>query len=113
MESFEEKLIKTKIVIDEYVGCFSNDYKFLFLIDKMNINQPKQICEKLNMAKSNLALLASKLKFLRYISQTKINNKEILYNITDIGKRKLQEKIEKLQISTEKQELIAKIIKNL
>lgn len=99
MDQLTELLAKVKIALDVYMKKLSNSLKMLFCIGKMGIDSPKMIGEKLGMAKSNVAILAGKLKLQKYIKQTKVNNKEIKYTITDLGQKKLEEKLEKLKIS--------------
>lgn len=110
MEKFEEFISKLKITIDHYLNDFGNSFKMLFCIGKMGIKSPKNVGEKLNMAKSNVAILAGKLKFLKYIKQTKINKKEIEYSVTDLGMKKLDEKLEKIEVDEEEKQ---KIVENM
>ena len=97
-EIIGSKLVKVKMLVDSIIGSFSNTYKILFLISELCINTPKAICDMLNMAKSNLALLASKLRVQKYIEQDKtgFSSKNITYSITDLGKNKLSNKLKKI-----------------
>lgn len=95
-----KSLIKTKILVDYLIEDFSNCYKLLFMVEELKLSSPKQLCAGLHMAKSNLAVLAGKLRLLKYLEQHKSsdNQKEITYKVTSLGKSKLENKI-KEQIS--------------
>lgn len=92
------KLVKIKMLIDNAIGTFNNTYKTLFVIQVLKINTPKAICDILNMAKSNLALLASKLRVQKYIEQDKtgLSCKNITYSVTSLGASKLNSKLAKI-----------------
>lgn len=110
------KLVKIKMLIDSIVGTFSNAYKMLFAIAVLKINTPKAICDILNMAKSNLTLLASKLRLQKYIDQDKngLSCKNITYSVTSLGKTKLNVKLNKIganspqDITAQIEQIIAK-----
>ena len=99
------KLVKVKMLIDNIIGTFNNTYKILFAICVMGINTPKAICDLLNMAKSNLALLAGKLKLQKYIDQDKfgISSKNITYFVTPMGENKLNAKLKKIGAASPKE----------
>lgn len=110
--NFMSLLLKIKMLIDHYIEDFGNSFKLLFLVSELGLRSPKELCNTLNMAKSNLALLASKLKSENLLVQEKTqdNNKEIFYKVTPLGKNKLDEKIEAIKIDNEaKKELISKL----
>ncbi len=97
-ENLGKILAKIKLFVDGLIGSFSNSYKILFAISELCITTPKDLCDTLNMAKSNLAILASKLRLQKYIEQHKdeTNQKHISYSITELGKSKLQAKLKKI-----------------
>ena len=110
--SFVALLLKIKMLIDHCIQDFSNSFKILFLVSELGLRSPKELCNVLNMAKSNLAILASKLKSENFLVQEKIetNNKEIYYKVTPLGQSKLEAKIEQIKIDNKvKQELISKL----
>lgn len=109
---FTVLLLKLKMLIDNVIEDFSNSFKILFLVSELGLRSPKELCKVLNMAKSNLAILASKLKSEQFLEQEKtdFNNKEIYYSVTPLGKSKLDQKIESIKIdSKQKEELICKL----
>lgn len=110
--SFMSLLIKIKMLVDHFIEDFGNSFKVLFLVSELGLKFPKEICKVLNMAKSNLAILASKLKNENFLTQEKNDNnkKEIYYKVTPLGKSKLDEKIEAIKIDSKaKQELISQL----
>ena len=110
MDKLTELIAKLKISLDVYLDKLSNSLKMLFCIAKLGINSPKLVGERLDMAKSNVAILAGKLKLQKYIKQTKVNKKEICYEITELGMKKLDEKLEKMKLSEkDKKELLVDI----
>lgn len=110
---FTKSLIKAKILIDYLIEDFNNSYKFLFMVDELNLNSPKELCIGLNMAKSNLAVLAGKLRLLKYLEQHKSgdNQKEIIYKVTPLGRTKLQNKISEKNLSAEDKNKIVGMLK--
>ena len=60
--SFMSLILKIKMLIDHFIEDFGNSFKVLFLVSELGLRSPKELCKVLNMAKSNLAILASKLK---------------------------------------------------
>lgn len=110
--NFITLLLKIKVLIDHYIEDFGNAFKILFLVGELGLRSPKELCNVLNMAKSNLAILASKLKSQNYLIQEKTedNNKEIFYSVTTTGQDALQKKIQEIKISAkQKEELISKL----
>ncbi len=109
---FMSLLLKIKMLIDHFIEGFSNGFKVLFLVSELGLKSPKELCDVLNMAKSNLASLANELKNDNFLVQEKCedNKKRIYYKVTPLGKQKLEEKIAEIKIdSKEKAELIEKI----
>ncbi len=112
MKNFMSLLLKVKVMLDHYIEDFSNSFKILFLVSELGLRSPKDLCNVLNMAKSNLAILASKLKNDNFLIQEKTdsNQKEIFYKVTPLGKTKLDEKIEEMKLDNQtKKELISKL----
>lgn len=112
INSFNSFLIKVKTMIDHFVSDFNNSFKVLYLVSELNMRSPKEICSTLNMAKSNLAIIAAELKQNNYLQQYKAenNNKEIVYEITELGRSKLNDKIKTININdTDKEDFISKI----
>lgn len=110
--NFMSLLLKIKMLVDHYIEDFGNSFKLLFLVSELGLRSPKELCNTLNMAKSNLALLAGKLKSEKLLVQEKTedNNKEIFYRVTPLGKSKLDEKIDNIKINSEaKKELISQL----
>ena len=110
--SFMSLILKIKMLIDHFIEDFGNSFKVLFLVSELGLRSPKELCKVLNMAKSNLAILASKLKSENFLIQEKTenNNKEIFYKVTPLGKSKLDQKIEEIKLDNKaKEELISKL----
>lgn len=109
---FMSLLIKIKMLIDHVIEGFGNSFKVLFLVSELGLKSPKELCEVLNMAKSNLASLANELKNDNFLVQEKCedNKKKIYYKVTPLGKQMLEQKISEIKIdSKEKAMLIEKI----
>ena len=113
MKNFTENICKLKLTIDHYFDNFSNSYKLLFCVEKMKITSPKEVSKFLNMAKSNLAILAGKLRLQKYLVQEKINKKEIFYRVTPLGQQKLEEKLTKFDLEDKDEQVISDAIKNV
>ena len=109
MNNYIDTIAKLKLTLDHHLSKFSKSYKLLFCVEKMGITSPKEVSAFLNMAKSNLAILAGKLRLQKYLVQQKINKKEIRYKVTPLGQIKLDEKLQKLKISSTDQAQINKI----
>lgn len=112
---FISLILKIKMCIDHVVEDFSNSFKMLFLVSELGLQSPKQLCKALNMAKSNLAILAGKLKSQNFLTQEKTqeNNKEICYKVTPLGKSQLDEKIDSIKIDSKTKEHLLGQIKQL
>ncbi len=97
---FASELLKVKLISDYLIDDFSNSYKVLFLISELNVCSPKDLCRILKMAKSNLAVLAGKLRLVKFIEQKKQadNQKEIIYFVTPLGREKLNNKLKSIVI---------------
>ncbi|MBQ8468132.1 MAG: winged helix-turn-helix transcriptional regulator [Clostridia bacterium] len=113
MKNFTELIAKLKIILDHYLDSVNNSFKVMFCIEKMNIHSPKDISMLLNIAKSNLTILVSKLRIQRYITQIKVNKKEISYSLTELGREKLNNKINSIKIAEEDKEFILKNLQNV
>lgn len=100
MKDFVSLLLKIKVMIDHCIEDFSNSFKLLFLVSELGIKAPRDLCDVLHMAKSNLAILANKLKGEEFLVQEKslMNKKEIFYKVTPLGKSTLDSKIEEIKI---------------
>lgn len=102
---FSRNIVELKLISDriaegkgENSGIFSNTYQILYILDRKEKVTPKELIAELNMAKSNLAILAKKMIKDGQIEshKDKFNKREIYYNITEIGKEMLQEKLDNI-----------------
>ncbi len=102
---FSRNIIELKLISDriaegkgEKAGIFSNTYQILYILDRKEKVTPKELIAELNMAKSNLAILAKKMinEGLIESHKDKSNKREIFYNITAEGKDMLQEKLDNI-----------------
>lgn len=100
---FSKGIIELKLISDriaegkgESAGIFSNTYQILYILTRKERVTPKELISELNMAKSNLAILAKKMISDGLIEshKDKSNKREIFYNITEDGKAMLQEKLD-------------------
>lgn len=100
---FSKGIIELKLISDriaegkgESAGIFSNSYQILYILTRKDRVTPKELIAELNMAKSNLAILAKKMikDGLMESHKDKSNKREIFYNITEEGKTMLQEKLD-------------------
>ena len=100
---FSKGIIELKLISDriaegkgESAGIFSNTYQILYILTRKEKVTPKELIAELNMAKSNLAILAKKMikDGLMESHKEKSNKREIFYNITEDGKAMLQEKLD-------------------
>ncbi len=99
---FSKSIVEIKLIADriaegkgEEAGIFSNMHQILYILDKKDTVTPRELIMELNIAKSNLAILAKKMIKDGYIEshKDKINKREIFYNITDLGREILQKKL--------------------
>ncbi|MBQ8425756.1 MAG: transcriptional regulator [Clostridia bacterium] len=101
---FSKNIIELKLIADrmaEGKGCengilFTNMHQILFILNRKEIVTPKEIIAELNIAKSNLAILAKKMISDGLIESHKDNSnkREIFYNITELGKETLQKRLD-------------------
>ena len=100
---FSKGIVELKLISDriaegkgESAGIFSNTYQILYILTRKEKVTPKELIAELNMAKSNLAILAKKMINDKLIEslKDKSNKREIFYNITEDGKAMLQEKLD-------------------
>ena len=100
---FSKGIVELKLISDriaegkgESAGIFSNTYQILYILTRKEKVTPKELIAELNMAKSNLAILAKKMikDGLMESHKEKSNKREIFYNITEDGKAMLQEKLD-------------------
>ena len=87
---FSRNIVELKLISDriaegkgEKAGIFSNTYQILYILDRKEKVTPKELIAELNMAKSNLAILAKKMISDGLIEshKDKSNKREIYYNI--------------------------------
>jgi len=102
---FSKGIIELKLISDriaegkgEEAGIFSNTYQILYILTRKERVTPKELICELNMAKSNLAILAKKMikDSLIESHKDKSNKREIFYNITETGRVMLQEKLDNI-----------------
>lgn len=102
---FSRNIVELKLISDriaegkgEKAGIFSNTYQILYILDRKEKVTPKELIVELNMAKSNLAILAKKMigDGLIESHKDKSNKREIYYTLTDIGREMLQEKLDNI-----------------
>lgn len=105
-EGFAKSIIELKLVSDRIAegkghgaGIFTAKYQLLYLIASNNQISPQELIYELNMAKSNLALMAKKMisEGLIISSKEPGNNKQIYYSITEKGKKELSTKMEAIE----------------
>lgn len=99
---FSKNIVEIKLIADriaegkgEDSGIFSNMHQILYILDKKETVTPRELIMELNIAKSNLAILAKKMIKDGYIEshKDKINKREIFYNITELGREVLIKKL--------------------
>ncbi len=102
---FSKNIIELKLISDriaegkgEKAGIFSNTYQILYILTRKEKVTPKELIAELNIAKSNLAILAKKMinDGLIESHKDKLNKREIFYNITEAGETMLQEKLDNI-----------------
>lgn len=103
--AFSRSIVELKLISDriaegkgEKASIFSNTYQILYILNRKETVTPKELIAELNIAKSNLAILAKKMIKDGQIEshKDKINKREIYYNITSVGKEMLQEKLDNI-----------------
>lgn len=102
---FSRNIVELKLISDriaegkgEGAGIFSNTYQILYILDRKEKVTPKELIAELNIAKSNLAILAKKMIKDGQIEshKDKQNKREIFYNITEMGREMLQQKLDNI-----------------
>ena len=102
---FSKNIVELKLISDriaegkgEAAGIFSNTYQILYILTRKEKVTPKELIAELNMAKSNLAILAKKMMKDGLIEshKDKSNRREIFYNITEAGSEMLQDKLDNI-----------------
>lgn len=103
--AFSRSIVELKLISDriaegkgEQASIFSNTYQILYILNRKETVTPKELIAELNIAKSNLAILAKKMIKDGQIEshKDKLNKREIYYNITSVGKEMLQEKLDNI-----------------
>lgn len=103
--TFSKSIVEIKLIADriaegkgEEAGIFSNMHQILYILDRKETVTPKELIMELNIAKSNLAILAKKMIKDGQIEshKDKNNKREIYYNITPLGKEVLQKKLDNI-----------------
>lgn len=122
-KGFANSLIELKLasnrLVEGKVGLFSVKFQVLYIIASNEMTSPSELIFQLNMAKSNLALIAKKMISEGLITSVKVegNKKQIYYKITEKGRAQLDEKIKMIdsQYSADNQILnrLAKTIEAL
>ena len=97
--SFAKSIIELKLLSDRIIesrssSSFTIKYQMLYLIMENGKTSPQQLILDLNMAKSNLALLAKKMIKEGLITQVKDegNKKQIYYVLLEKGEKELLSK---------------------
>lgn len=103
---FSKNIIELKLISDrmaEGKDCdsgilFTNMHQILFILNRKDTVTPKEIIAELNIAKSNLAILARKMinEGLIESHKDKSNKREIFYNITDAGRVTLEKRLSEI-----------------
>ena len=101
-DSFAKSIVELKLASDRIIfgkgkgaGVFTVKYQMLYLIAENGKTSPIELITELNMAKSNLALLAKKMIKEGLIVSEKVegNKKQIYYDITEKGLSELSVKM--------------------
>ena len=111
---FAQSIVELKLASDRIAegkgvgaGVFTVKFQLLYLIAVFGQATPSELIYELNMAKSNLALIAKKMISEGLIIQTKEpgNKKQIYYKITEKGLKELNLKMESIEnaYNTDKQ----------
>ncbi len=121
---FAKSIIELKLVSDRIIegkgagaGVFTVKYQMLYLIASNGQTSPQELIYELNMAKSNLALLAKKMISEGLIVRTKEigNKKQIYYVITEKGLNELSIKMKAIDnlCSNESKEMLKHLAKTV
>ncbi len=106
-KQFAETILELKLLADrmaegvgENAGLFSVKYQILFLVSKNRGCSPKELIERLNLAKSNLALACNSLVEEGLLEKRKDdgNKKEVFYYITKNGEKELDERMQPIEL---------------
>ena len=96
--SIERKIFEIKCLTQTICTNISNDLtdnevKILYFTDEYKSVSPQLLISKLGIVKTNLALLTKKMISKGLITSEKsyVNQKSIFYEITSLGKQKLNE----------------------
>ena len=101
--SLSKNIIELKIITDRLAegetsgtSIFTNMHQVLFILNRKDTVSPREIISELNIAKSNLAILAKKMieDGLIESHKDKNNKREIYYNITPLGCDVLQKRLD-------------------
>ena len=122
--SFSQSIIELKLASDRIsegkgvgAGVFTVKYQLLYLIATNDKTSPQELICELNMAKSNLALLAKKMINEGLISQIKEadNKKQIYYIITEKGVKELSIKMKAIDnlCASESKEMLKHLTKTI
>lgn len=107
---FSDAVIELKILADRLAegigksaGVFSIKYQILHLVGRQNVNSPRELIDRLGIAKSNLALACNNLVDEGSLCKTRDekNKKEIFYTITKKGMAELAEKCKPIDLIAE------------
>ena len=105
--AFAKSVVELKLISDRIAegkgdnsGIFSNAYQILYILTRKDKVTPKELITELNMAKSNLAILAKKMIKDGHIEshKDKYNKREIYYVITELGRVVLEEKLDNINL---------------
>ncbi|MBQ3158250.1 MAG: winged helix-turn-helix transcriptional regulator [Clostridia bacterium] len=105
-DSFAKSIIELKLLSNRLSegkgvgsGVFTVKYQILYLIALNGQTSPQELIFELNMAKSNLALIAKKMINEGLIVRTKetTNKKQIYYMITEKGSKELAVKMNAIE----------------
>lgn len=122
--SFAKSIIELKLLSDRIAegkgsgaGVFTVKYQMLYLINENGLTPPQELIHDLNMAKSNLALLAKKMINEGLIIRQKEvgNRKQIYYVITEKGKKELSVKMKAIEnvFSSDSKEMLKHLSKTV
>lgn len=101
--SFSKSIVELKLAANRIAegkgfgaGGFTMKYQLLYLIASFGKTSPQELIYELNMAKSNLALMAKKMinEGLIVSEKEEGNRKQIYYTITDKGRAALKTKMQ-------------------
>jgi len=122
--SFAKSIIELKLLSDRIAegkgsgaGVFTVKYQMLYLINENGLTSPQELICDLNMAKSNLALLAKKMiNEGLIVSQKEVGNrKQIYYVITEKGRKELNIKMKAIDnvCTNESKEMLKHLTKTV